>query len=170
MLRVGKIVAVHGLQGQVVLKHIVEDAGWLDKGDVLFIEMQRDSRIPYFVEAAKEANDEEYIVTLDDVTTPDAAKRLVGKAVFVKEEVLAETTTETPLLFIGFSLVDTERGTLGVIDDVMQAGRQWIARVEVEGKEVLIPLVDEMIVDVNKRNKFIRMNLPEGLVDMYLNS
>lgn len=170
MLRVGKIVAVHGLQGQVVLKHIVEDASWLDKGDVLFVEMQRDSRIPYFVEAAKEANDEEYIVTLDDVTTPDAAKRLVGKAVFVKEEVLAETTTESPLLFIGFNLVDTERGTLGVIDDVMQAGPQWIARVEVEGKEVLIPLVDEMIVDVNKRNKFIRMNLPEGLVDMYLNS
>lgn len=170
MLRVGKIAGVHGLQGAVVLRQIIDDTGWLKKGDVLFIELKRESFIPYFIETAKAANDTEYIITLDDVQGTEEAKKLVGKTVYVKEEVLETAKVDSPLMYIGFNLVDKTKGGVGTIEDVLLMGKQWIARLTVDGKEVLIPLVEEMILDVNYKNKYLKMDLPEGLLDVYLGS
>lgn len=162
--------ATHGINGALILKHMTGDNNWLKQGDVLFVELRKGSEIPYFVVTAKAANDEEYIVTVEDVNTVEAAKKLTGKQVYVKEDVLKNVKTDSPLLWIGFNLVDKTKGGLGVIEDVLQTGHQWLAKLTIEGKEVLIPLVDEMLLDVNIRNKFVRVDLPEGLIEVYLNS
>jgi len=168
MLRIGKIVATHGLQGSLILSHIVGESDWLKKDDTLFIELRKGSYIPYFVATAKGSNSEEYILQVEDVTTVEEAKKLVGKPAYVNEDILAKHADDSPLLWIGFNLVDKTRGGLGTIEDVMQAGAQWLAKITYEGKEVLIPLVDQMILDVNIRNKYLRMDLPEGLIEVYL--
>ena len=166
MIRIGQIVATHGLQGSLVLTHVVGSSDWLKKDDVIFLELNKGSFIPFFVQTAKAANDEEYIITVEDVTVVEAAKKLIGKQAYVKEDILSATAADTPLLWIGFNLVDKEKGSLGPIEDVMQAGPQWLAKLTYEGKEVLIPLIEQMILDVNIRNKYIRMDLPEGLLDL----
>jgi 16S rRNA processing protein RimM len=168
MIRIGKIVATHGLNGAVILKHMTGDSNWLTQGNVLFVELRKGSEIPYFVATVKVSNDEEFIITVEDVETVDAAKRLVGKQVYVKEDVLKNVKTDSPLLWIGFNLVDKEKGGLGTIEDVVQTGHQWLAKLTIEGKEVLIPLVDEMLIEVNIRNKYVRVDLPEGLIEVYL--
>lgn len=170
MLRVGKIVAAHGLQGAVVLKQIIDNTGWLNAGDVLFIELKRESFIPHFVEKAKPANETEYIINLDEVDDTEKAKKLVGKTVYVKEEILEKAKVDSPLMYIGFNLVDKTKGGIGTIEDVLLMGKQWIARLTIDGKEVLIPLVEDMILDVNYKNKFLRMDLPDGLLEIYLGS
>ena len=50
---------------------------------------------------------------------------------------------------------------------VMQTGTQWLGKITVDGREALIPLVKEMIVEVNVRNCFIRVDLPDGLLEVY---
>jgi 16S rRNA processing protein RimM len=166
MIRIGKIVATHGLQGSLVLTHVVGSSDWLKKDDVLFLELNKGSYIPFFVQTAKAANEEEYIITVEDINVVEAAKKLIGKQAYVKEDILSTTAADTPLLWIGFNLVDKEKGSLGPIEDVMQAGPQWLAKLTYEGKEVLIPLIEQMILDVNIRNKYIRMDLPDGLLDL----
>ncbi len=170
MVRIGKIVATHGLQGALVLSHIVEDDNWLKKDDALFVEIRKGSNIPYFVLSAKAANDDEQIVQLEDITTVEEAKKLVGKQVYVNEDVLKTVAKDTPLLWIGLNMVDKRKGALGAIEDVMQAGPQWLAKLTIEGKEVLVPLVDDFILDVNVKNKFVRVDLPEGLLEVYLDN
>lgn len=167
MVRIGKIVATHGLKGKVILKHIADKTEWLKKDDVLFLELTRDSRIPYFVLEANAANDDEYHIQLDDVETMEQAKRLIGKHVYVNEDILTEAATDSPLLWIGFNIVDKNLGSLGEIEDVMQTSVQWIATINYNGKEVLLPLIDEMLIEVNTRNKYIRTDLPEGLIEVY---
>jgi 16S rRNA processing protein RimM len=167
MIRIGKIVATHGLQGSVILKHIAGDSTWLKNEDVLFIELKKESYIPFFVTENKAANDEEYIITLEDTLTSEAAKKLVGKHVYVQADVLKGHVEDTPLLWIGFNMVDKNKGSLGTVDDVMQTGAQWLAKVNYEGSEVLIPLVSDFIIEVNTRNKYIRVDLPEGLIEIY---
>jgi 16S rRNA processing protein RimM len=166
MIRIGKVVATHGLQGAVVFTHVVGRPGWLKKDDVLFLELNKGSFIPYFVQSAKAPDEEEYNVTLEDVERVEDAKKLIGKNVYVKEDIIAGYSKESPLLWIGFNIVDKTLGSLGQIEDVFQAGPQWLAKIDHEGKEVLIPLIDQMILDLNIRNKFIRMDLPEGLLDL----
>jgi 16S rRNA processing protein RimM len=168
MVRIGKIVATHGLQGAVILKHITGSNDWLKADDVLFIELRKESYIPHFVVQCKASNDEEYIVTMEDISAVEEAKKLVGRPVYVKEDILVGTAKDSPLLWIGFNLVDKQKGSLGPIEDVMQVSGQWLAKITIEGKEVLIPLVEQMLIEVNVRNKYIRMDLPEGLIDVYL--
>lgn len=168
MIRIGKIVAAHGLTGAFILKHVAGQSNWLKKDHVLMVEIRKGSQIPYFVTAAKPVNDEEYIVNAEDVQDVETAKKLVGKQVYVQEDALSILAKDSPLLWIGFNLVDKEKGTVGQIEDVMQAGAQWLAKIMVEGKEVLVPLVDDIVLDVNVRNKYVRVDLPEGLIDVYL--
>lgn len=168
MIRIGKIVATHGLQGAVILSHIVGNSEWMQKDATLFVEIRKGSYIPYFATAAIASNHEEYIVNLEDVNGVEEAKKLTGKHVYVNEDILSGHADDSPLLWIGFNLVDKNKGGLGTIEDVMQTGAQWLAKITIEEKEVLIPLVEDFILDVNMRNKFVRVELPEGLLEVYL--
>lgn len=166
MVRIGKIVATHGLQGQIILTHVVGSSDWLSPDRALLVELRKDSRVPFFVVQAKSRDDQEYLVQFEDVRNVEAARKLVGKAVYADPGILAGRERDTPLLWIGFNIVDKTVGGIGVIEDVMQAGPQWLARITYQQREVLIPLIDSMILDLNTRNRYIRMDLPDGLLDL----
>ena len=166
MFRIGKIAAARGLEGGVVLTHILKKQGWLKVGDPIFIAVQRDSRIPFFVQEVVWKNDGECDLRLEEVDSPETAKGLAGKEVFAEEKLVGDSGSDSPLLYIGFSMVDKQLGAVGIIEDVYQAGPQWLAQLTVNGKEALVPLVDAFIVEVNTRNKFIRTDLPDGLLDV----
>lgn len=168
MIRVGKIVATHGLQGALIMTHIVGTPKWLKKEGVLFVELHRESYIPFFVASVKVVNDEEFVITLEDVNTVEAAKKLVTKQVHVEEAVIAEFAKESPLSWIGFKLVDESQGDLGPIEDVMQTSAQWLARITYKGVEALIPLVDQTIQKIDINTKTLYVDLPEGLLEVYL--
>ncbi len=168
MIRVGKIVATHGVQGAVIMTHVAGDSRWLKKGHALMVEMQKGSYIPYFVDACKAANDGEYIVNIEDLDKVESAKRLVGKAVYVEEDLLADYAKESPLLWIGFTITDVHTGLLGTMDDVMQTPSQWLGKVMYNDKEVLIPLLHQFIKEVQVKKKRIIMELPAGLLDVYM--
>jgi 16S rRNA processing protein RimM len=167
MIRVGKIVATHGLQGAIVMTHIVGDARWLKKGQPLMIEMLKDSLIPYFVIEIKSAGSSEIVVLLEDIQQMEMAKKLVGKAVYIAEDVLIGYDKKSPLLWLGFSITDVNTGIIGVIDDVMQTSNQWLGRVMYNDTEVLIPLIDQFIKQVDLRKKRLIMELPQGLLEVY---
>lgn len=167
MIRVGKIVAVHGLQGAMVMTHIADKPGWLKKDDVLYLELQKDSRIPFFVQSVTEAQDGAYIIRLEDITTIEEARKLIGRHVYVTSDILAGMVKDSPLLWIGFNLTDRHYGSLGPLEDVVHTGTQWLGKIIFRGREALIPLVEQIIIEVNTRNRFIRVDLPEGLLDVY---
>ena len=166
MLRIGKLVATHGLNGTLILSHIVGKSNWLKNDQVIFVSIQKDSHIPFYVTKFKKHNEEEYHIQLDDIDTVEAARKLVGKQVFVPAEILGEAKTDSPLLWVGFNIVDAEKGSLGPLIDISQTGHQWVGTVLYNNKEVLLPMVEPILQEVNLRNKYIRMNLPEGLLDL----
>jgi 16S rRNA processing protein RimM len=167
MIRIGKIVATHGLQGGLIMTHLAASGDWLHPDHILFLELNKDSFIPFFVRQAKAAGKGEYMVRLEDVDSVEDAKLLIGKPVHVREDILMDHVADTPLLWIGFQVVDRTKGGIGPLDDVMQTGGQWLGKIMMEGREVLVPLVEQMIIEVNIRNRFIRMDLPEGLLEVY---
>ena len=168
MIRIGKIVATHGLTGSLILTHVVGKSTWLKKDHILHVEMQKGSYIPYFVSQCKASNDKEYIINVEDVDKVESAKKLVTRQVYVDVSILIGYAKESPLLWIGFSVIDKNNGILGDIDDVSQTGFQWLARVNYNGTEVLVPLIDQMIENVDIKARTINVNLPEGLLEVYL--
>jgi 16S rRNA processing protein RimM len=168
MIRIGKIVATHGLKGALILTHIVGNSKWLKKEKPLLIEMQKGSYIPYFVTEVKATNDEEYIVNLEDVDKIETAKKIVGRPVYVDEVVLADYAKQSPLLWIGFKVIDKHKGEIGIVEDILQTGKQWLAKLTWQNAEVLIPLIDQTIEKVDIKSKTIKVELPDGLLEVYL--
>jgi 16S rRNA processing protein RimM len=168
MIRIGKIVATHGLTGSLILTHVVGNSKWLKKGQVLLVEMQKGSHIPYFIAQCKANNDKEYIINVEDIDKIESAKKLVTKQVYVDESILADYAKDSPLLWIGFTVIDKDKEVIGLIDDVSQTGYQWLASITYTGVEVLIPLIGEIIEKVDIRARTINVVLPEGLLEVYL--
>jgi 16S rRNA processing protein RimM len=167
LLRIGKIVATHGLNGALTATHITGAKGWLKVNDVLFVAMHKHSRIPFFATTVKWLNETEMTLHFEGIGTVEAAKKLLGKAVYIPADKIAGKMEQSPLLWIGFAMHDRQKGLVGHIEDVLQAGAQWLAQITVKGKEVLIPLQPELILKVAPAEKYLLMNLPEGLIEIY---
>jgi len=168
MVRIGKIVATHGIHGTLILSHIVGNSKWLKKGDALMIEVQKGNYIPYFVEQLKANGDDEYNINIEEVTKVEVAKKLITKHVYVDGNILSLLPTDSPLLWIGFNLIDKKVGAVGLIEDVIHTGNQWLAKVMYQNKEALIPLIEQTIEQVSIKNKTVKVTIPDGLLDIYL--
>ena len=170
MIRIGKIVATHGITGSLILTHVVGNSKWLKKGNALYVEMQKGSFIPYFISSIKANNNEEYIINVENIDKIESAKKMITRHVYVDESILADLAKHSPLLWIGFNLIDENYGEIGKIEDVMRTGNQWLAKLTYKNIEVLIPLIDQTIKDVNIKTKIIQTTLPDGLLEVYLDA
>ena len=69
----------------------------------------------------------------------------------------------------GFKAIDSKYGEIGLVHQVVNQSVQPLLSILKGKKEVLIPIVDEIIKEVNRENKCIYLDCPEGLIDIYLN-
>lgn len=166
--KIGKIVSAHGLEGKVVLRHNLEQKAWSALPHI-FIELRRESYIPYFIEEKKALNHEEILLKLDEVATVEDARSLSGKAVYLEQEVYARIAPKgVSASLVGFTVTDKRAGVLGPVEDLFETPGQVLATIIYKGKEVMIPLVDATITGIDQAGRRIMVDLPEGLLDVYL--
>ena len=65
-------------------------------------------------------------------------------------------------------VVDEEKGDVGKINDILEYPTQSIMQIIVGEKEVLVPIHDDIIKNIDRENKKINIKAPSGLIDMYL--
>ena len=55
-----------------------------------------------------------------------------------------------------------------MITSYSESGTQIILVMDYEGHEVLFPLVDQIVLNIDKKANQLTVRLPEGLIDVYL--
>ena len=165
----GKITKTHGLKGEVTIK--LDVANPEDFKDLRYLLIEdRGNLIPYFIENQK-INGDKMIVRLQDVKKVEQAVTFMGKAVFLPNEFMPELEDDDFYYkeIVGFKMVDALKGEIGEISDVLEYPTQAVIQVMKDGKEILIPIHDDIIQKVDKKAKILTVKAPEGLIDMYLN-
>jgi 16S rRNA processing protein RimM len=166
--KIGKIVAVHGLTGELVLKHTLGKKSSLKGLQAIFIEERKDSFLPWFIAETKIKNEEETILKLDSVNTREVAKKLTQKEVWLPETDFKKFAAKTsPGSLLNYSVIN-DGESLGPILEVIEQPHQLLCRLELEGKEVLIPVHESTLRKINHNKKEVIVSLPEGLLDIYL--
>lgn len=66
----------------------------------------------------------------------------------------------------GLTVVDEQLGELGTLEDIFTTPAHDIFVVQGRYGEVLIPVVDQFIVALDKEKGLLRVDLPAGLVDL----
>ena len=165
--KIGKLVATFGLQGQVVLLHALGKKTALKGLETLFIENNTDSFIPYFIENCKIKNDNEILIKIEGFDNKEKAQTIVSREVWLLEEDFKKHAgSGAPISLLGFSMIN-ENVDLGEIIEVIEQPHQVLCKIMINGNEGLIPLNEEFLDKIDKKNKKVYVSLPDGLIDIY---
>lgn len=166
--KIGKLVAAHGLTGELVLKHELGKKNALKGVTTIFIADKKDGFLPWFVEGTVAKTADEIYLKLETINDRETARKLTQKEVWLPEEDFKKSAaSSSPAMLLGYTIIDNGN-PLSEILEVIEQPHQLLCRLEINGKEVLIPLHQESLTQINHKKKQVMVELPEGLLDIYL--
>jgi 16S rRNA processing protein RimM len=165
---IGKIVSGFGLKGEMIVVHHLGKSISLSKIKVIFLEQKKDDMLPYFVEQIRKKNADEFYLKLEGIDNRENALKFIRRDAWLKEEeIQLHTLKNNPIGWIGYQIVDQGRG-LGPILEVIEQPHQVLCKLEIDTKEVLIPINEQTLKKVDHKNRSIMLTLPDGLLEVYL--
>jgi len=166
--KIGKLVAAHGLKGELVLKHTLGKKTSLKGLKAFFIEEKKNSFLPWFIETSLIKNDNEIYLKPEGIDNREAAMRLVQKEIWLAETDFKKYAAKSaPASLLGYTIIN-KKEPLGEILEVIEQPHQLLCRLEIKEKEVLIPLHENTIEKIDHKKKEVIVTLPEGLLEIYL--
>lgn len=163
--QIAYVVKTHGLKGEVTIA-LLPDCPPFDKLTSIFLQTGT-QLVPYLIERVSVKGAEAY-VKLEGVDSVSSAVELKGCSILLpksKRPDLPKGAFYSDEV-IGFEVVDAKLGSLGTVKEVMETGANRHLVIDRRGNEVLIPLNGPFVLGVNKTKGMIRVDLPEGLVDL----
>jgi 16S rRNA processing protein RimM len=165
----GKILKTHGNKGQVMVHLDVDDAETYTNLESVYLDLHGE-RIPFFIASLEVKHNRKAVVRFQDFDTLEDAESLQGLEMYLP-------VTELPALkgnqfyyheIKGFQVIDSNHGNIGVISDILELPHQSLFQIHFGEKEILIPIVDEIIRKVDRRKKLLMIEAPAGLIEIYL--
>ena len=165
---IGKIVAAHGLKGELLLLHELGKKTSLKGLKAVFIEEKKNSFIPWFVENISIKSATEIYLKLEGVNSREAAIKFIQKKLWLPESDHKKFAANAiPANLLGYTIVSNDE-PLGEILEIIEQPHQLLCRLEIKKKEVLIPLHAESLEKIDHKKKQVFVDLPDGLLDIYL--
>lgn len=166
----GYIAKLHGYKGEVSLFLDVSNPGDYAGLDAFFVDIN-DQLTPFFVEHLKLKNKGFAAVKLEGVDSEADARLILRKSVYLPAQILPELEGNHfyDHEVIGFEVIDMRYGKVGVLGQVIDFKSNPLLQVEgPNGEEVLIPLQKDTVLEIDRENKRLTIQSPEGLIELYL--
>ena len=162
----GKILKPFSYKGE--LKIYIEDF-YIDQIKELdsFLLNIQGSYIPFTIKAITKNKSNIFRIILDGIDSEDLAKKLADVEIYAENNLIKREVLEKKnnYIFINY-VIYNNNAIIGKIIDIIENENQDLFEVVFNEKRILIPLVDEFVVNIDNDNKKIIMNLPEGLTDL----
>ncbi len=163
LIKVGFIIKTHGFEGH--LKVAVDDSVSSSLEQIKFIFLDIESmRIPFRITKMKVHNDF-VLVKLEDINSKEEAQKFNGKHVFL-ERSKVDIDTDKELYFLSGYVVTNNKEQIGIVKDIQEFPHQLMAIVQQGDQDIMIPLHEGFIVNIDQDNKTLELDLPEGLTDL----
>lgn len=165
----GKIVKKYSFKGELLAKLDTDQPDLYEDLDAVFIKLGRDF-IPFFIEKSSLHKSDLLRLKFEDVTTEEDADRLLKSELYLPLEFLPKLEGDKFYYheIIGFTVEDASFGTVGKITGVNDTTSQPLLEVMRDTIEILIPINDAIIKKLDRENKTMHVEAPEGLIDLYL--
>ena len=164
----GKITRKFSFKGDLIIFLDTDAPSEYYHLDKIFIKI-KDRYIPYFIEEIFPYKNNSIRVHFEDINDENEAKMLINKEIYLP-------CNSLPVLegnkfyyheIEGFKIKDKKVGELGYIKYVNDKSPQHLFVVDYNKTEILIPINDDLIENIDRKEKLINMNLPSGLIELY---
>ncbi|WP_416445221.1 ribosome maturation factor RimM [Leeuwenhoekiella sp. A16] len=165
----GKIVRKFSFKGELLAKLETDEPEEYEEMESVFVNFN-DNLVPFFIESCQLHKSTLLRINFEDVDTEEDADDLIGAELYLPLDMLPKLSGNQFYYhqITGYTVKDVNYGTVGTIKSVNDNTAQALFVIENKDKEVLIPINDEFIEEVNHDKKLILLNTPEGLIDIYL--
>lgn len=125
------------------------------------------SKVPFLIEAAEDQG--HVILKLDEIDTPEEVSHLLSRELYldsreIAAELLVDEVQQHELE--GFIVYDQSKQEIGSIKEILEYPDQLLAKLDYQDKEVLLPIHEDLILDLDKEKKTIDLEIVEGLLDL----
>lgn len=168
--KIGKIVATHGVDGKLVITHSLGKKTGFFSLEALFTEDINDTFLPWFITYSKGMNETETMVSLEGIKTKEDGRKLIQKEIWLAEEDFKALASHTsPISLLGFNVIENEK-PLGAILEVIEQPHQVLCKIILDRKEAWIPIHEATLVKIDQAQRQVVVTLPDGLLDVFLQS
>ena len=170
--QLGYIIKTHGLRGYVVAHFDVDDTKAYSKLKTVYLTLAGAPAklVEHHVEKVQPQAGSKVLLKLRGIERIEEAEPLRGSQLHLPLTQLPELEDDQFYFHdvIGFTVVDENLGVLGTVENFYELPQQDMLAMRYQGQEVLIPVVDELVSHANQEKKEVYVNLPDGLLDVYL--
>ncbi len=161
---IGKIVGVHGIKGTNKLRSYAESLSVFSPGSSILVRDRRGREARYEIGWVKPHTGTPLIL-FKSIANRDQAKELIGAELFIPQSDLPELDEDTYYWhdLIGIDVYTTTGEFLGRIESIIETGSNDVYVVKRDEKEVLIPALESVVLDIDLTHKRMKVDLPEGL-------
>ena len=174
-LRIGKIVKPQGIKGEVKVLVTTSDINRFKslKNVYLHIDEEASDEIILNNIDIKEVIEVKFlkdfvILKLKNVDSVEDAEKIRNMSLYVNREDSYKLKQNEYFLadLNGLDVKNIDNNEIiGKVTDILETKTQSILVIKNESKEVLIPLVDEFIKNIDSENKLIQVKLLEGMIE-----
>jgi 16S rRNA processing protein RimM len=165
----GKIAKKFSFKGEVLIYLDTDEPELYENMESVLVEFNN-SLVPFFIENSSLHKNDFLRVRFEEVNTEEDADAIINKSVYLPLKMLPKLSGNKFYFHevIGFEIEDKRLGIFGVIQSINDTTAQPLFEVLNGEVEMLIPMIDHFLVKIDRENKKVVMDLPEGLVEMYL--
>lgn len=162
---IGKLVKVHGLNGEM----LYDAPQGMPETDFPYVVLKPDGiAVPFFIENIRSKSDVSGFIKLEDIDTEENAREYIGHTIYLDREVVdfADSDEIQINYFIGFQMIDKRLGYIGEIIDIDESTANILFVAQKENQQILVPATDDFILNIDHETKEIHLDLPDGLLEI----
>ena len=162
----GKIIKVNVLNGTITIKITNPFIDDIHDMESVFVEI--DGRpVPFFIDESNLQSYDLLNLKLTDYDTAEKIKEFKGCKVFLTSGNESELHSDSYEDLTGFGVFDENENKIGVVGSVIQNPQQWLLSIlSASGKEILLPLHEDLIIRIDDSTKIITIKIPDGLLEI----
>ena len=161
MQRIGQVLKSNGRDGELLVGFTGIAPEDIDLEEPVFIEFDG-LPVPFYFESFTQRGNSRALVRLTGVHNLTDADELAGAILYAEDDLYEDEEED----LTGWTVLDadgTKVGTVSAHEDIPGNPCIWV---ETSHGEVLVPLHEELILDVDETEQAIRMEIPDGLLDL----
>ncbi|EJW14508.1 ribosome maturation factor RimM [Paenibacillus alvei] len=168
MFNVGKLVNTHGIRGEVKIIPTTDfpETRFAQKSELILQQPDSNINVPVTIERSR-LHKNMYIVKFTQFDNINDVEKYKGWVLKVSEEQLDELDDDEYYYheIIGCKVVTDEGEELGVIEEILSPGANdvWVVK-PAKGKSILLPVIDDVVLEVNVQEKIVKVHIMEGLI------
>ncbi len=165
---IGILTKTHGISGELILKSDNLQFEKINKMESVFIEFDG-IPVPFFISGISPRGNSSAIIKFDDINSEDQASEFVNCKVYSIDLICGEKNDikYTAGSLKGYKVIDIKLGSLGIISEYLDFAHNPLFKIKKSKKEILLPVNEEFILEIDSENKIIKVQTPEGLIDIY---